>query len=166
MAPSASRVTRALFVASQSGFKGHWDGIAYWRVAAIWHLMIPIASRVWGYLPGFLGVGEEVPAGVAREWARWGRHPDYLMRDGGPERRAVYAALRFPIRSLAIADDTYAPERAAAALLEFYAGAPRELRVVRPTDLGRATLGHFGPFRATEGAALWPEIADWILLPE
>lgn len=163
LAPSAPAVERALFVASQSAWEGHWDGNWRWRMRGLWRVMIPVATAIFGHLPGQLGIGQDVPKGVAREWARWGRHPDYLLRDGGAARRAAYAALGFPLRAVAIADDNYAPERSVRALVGFYAGTDSEVRVVTAGDVGRRRLGHFAPFRRDPGEALWPSWADWLL---
>lgn len=163
LAASAPAVERALFVASQSAWEGHWDGEWRWRMRALWRLMIPAATATFGYLPGWLGIGQDVPKGVAREWARWGRHPDYLLRDGGAERRQAYAALSIPLRAVAIADDNYAPERSVRALVGFYAGCRSEVQVATPSAVGRRRLGHFAPFRRDPGEALWPTWARWLL---
>lgn len=162
LAPSAPAVDRALFVASQSAWEGHWDGEWRWRMRALWRLMIPAATATFGYLPGWLGVGQDVPKRVAREWARWGRHPDYLLRDGGAARRAAFAAPRFPLRAIAISDDNYAPERSVRALVAFYSGTRSEIHVVTPADVSRQRLGHFAPFRREPGKALWPGWAEWL----
>ena len=38
-----------------------------------------------GYLPmRAFRQGEDVPAGVAREWAEWGRHPRYVRKYADP----------------------------------------------------------------------------------
>lgn len=163
LAPSARAVERALFVASQSGWEGNWDGNWRWRMRALWRVMIPVSTALFGHLPGRLGIGQDVPKRVAREWAWWGRHPDYLLRDGGTARRAAYAALGFPLRAVAIADDNYAPERSVRALVGFYAGSRSEVHVVEPSAVGRRRLGHFAPFRRDPGESLWPAWADWLL---
>jgi predicted alpha/beta hydrolase len=163
LAPSAPAVERALFVASQSGWEGNWDGNWRWRMRGLWRVMIPVATAIFGHLPGRLGIGQDVPKRVAREWAWWGRHPEYLLRDGGAARRQAYAALGFPLRAVAIADDNYAPERSVRALVGFYAGTRSEVHVVEPSDLGRRRLGHFAPFRRDPGEALWPTWAEWLL---
>ena len=62
-----------------------------------------------------MGIGAELPAGVAKQWAAWGRTPGYLVAD--VENRAAYARVRADIRALAITDDPYAPEAAVRALM-------------------------------------------------
>lgn len=163
LAPSAPRVARLLLVASQSGWHGHWSGWGRFKLFLLWSLLIPPVAELAGYLPGFLGVGEDVPKGVAREWAWWGKHPDYLLRDGGEARRAAYGALRFPILALSLADDDYAPAAAVDGLLAIYAGARAAHRRLVPADFGRERVGHFGFFRKEVGGALWDECCAWLL---
>jgi predicted alpha/beta hydrolase len=163
LAPSAARLDRVLFVASQSGYWRHWAGLAKAGIFLFWHVQVPVLTALFGYLPGPLWFGADVPFGVAREWSWWGRHPDYVLRDGGAVRRAAYRGLRFPLRAYAIERDGYAPERAVRALVAMYAGADSEVRVVGGRDVGRPRLGHFDVFRRGLGEPLWREMADWLL---
>src|SRR5262249_61320399 len=73
------------------------------------------------------GRGAPLPAGAAREWAAWGRRRNYLFGALEPAVREDYAALRFPVRALHIADDLYAPRRGIEALVGFYGGPPEGL---------------------------------------
>lgn len=163
LAPSAATVERLLLVASQSGWHGHWSGWGRVRMALLWRVAIPPVAELFGYLPGFLGVGEDVPKGVAREWAWWGKHPDYLLRDGGETRRRAYASLGFPILALSLADDDYAPPRSVDGLLAIYSGAPSRHRRLAPAEFGQQRVGHFGFFRREVGRPLWGETAGWLL---
>ncbi|MFN7134780.1 MAG: serine aminopeptidase domain-containing protein, partial [Myxococcales bacterium] len=156
----------ALFVASQSGHWRQWSG---WRRPAmwgLWHLMIPSLVPAFGFLPmKRLGQGEDVPAGVARQWAEWGRSRDYLMvgvRERGARGFAEFAG---PLRSDAIEDDGYAPPRSVEALLRLYTGAEaaRELRLWRPGDVGADAIGHFGAFRPKFRDTLWSDWRGWLL---
>ena len=58
-------IRRALFVGSQNGYWRNWDGPARWRMAALWHAVIPGMSAAVGYLPMSRIVGgEDLPRGV------------------------------------------------------------------------------------------------------
>lgn len=157
-------VRAAVFVASQSGWSGHWPGAGRWAMAALWHVAVPVAVRAVGYLPmKALGQGENVPAGVALEWAEWGRHRDYVWsharRLGGVE----FTRWRGPIRAYGFADDRYAPRPAVEALLGYYREARTELRWLRPADLGTRSIGHFGFFGPRFRQRLWSEVRDYLL---
>ena len=39
-------------------------------MAVLWHGVMPLVTRVVGYFPAqILGLGEDIPAGVAMQWA-------------------------------------------------------------------------------------------------
>ena len=162
LVPGADRYAACLAVASQSGYWRHWPGL---RRAGMWlvtHAVLPGVSRAAGYFPmAALGQGEDLPAGVAREWAAWCRHPEYLVGHLGAH--AEYARLRAPLRVVWIADDyIYAPRKAAEALLALYPNAKGEIWEVSPQALGVKKIGHFGFFRDTHRETLWREAAKWL----
>lgn len=160
--PGNERIAALLAVASQSCYWRHWGGV---RRAGMWlltHALLPGATRLFGYFPGeILEQGENLPAGVALEWASWCRHPRYLVGALGLEERAARFAA--PLKLFAMADDAlYAPPAAAEGLLELYPGARRELKWVHPAELGVERIGHFGFFRERFRDTLWREAADWL----
>ncbi len=160
--PGNERIDALLGVASQSVYYGHWTGT---RKAGLWFLtraLLPAATRLAGYFPGeLLPEGENLPAGVALEWARWVRHPRYLVGALGMEARA--AAFRAPLRLMAMADDRmFAPRRAAQGLLDLYPNARKELLWIEPREVGAERIGHFGFFRARFRPTLWAQAARWL----
>jgi predicted alpha/beta hydrolase len=150
----------AVLVGAQSGHWRLWSGVWRWRIFLLWYALIPVLVPALGRLPAFvLGGGEDVPPGVAREWAEWGRKRDYLMSYAAPRGGRGFARLAAPVLAYAVADDPFAPQRSVEALLEFYAKAPTELRVIRPAALGVRHIGHFGFFRARFEPTLWRDAA-------
>ncbi|HEX7055336.1 MAG TPA: alpha/beta fold hydrolase [Burkholderiales bacterium] len=159
--PEPERIARALVVGSQSGYWRHWPAAGRAWMWPVTHLVLPALSRLHGYFPGSrLGFGEDLPKGVAIEWASWCRHPRYLVGALGVEER--YRRVRAPLRAYAMRDDPFAPEPAVAALLELYPNARGELRRVSPTELNVKRVGHFGFFREAFRDSLWREAADWL----
>ncbi len=160
---NTGRVRAAVLVASQSGYWRLWRGVGRARVIALWFGIIPVLTRVLGYLPGKrLGLGEDQPAGVARQWARWGRHPQYIL-SAGPDVLGRFARVALPIRAYTATDDDYAPRAAAEALLAFYSNATVEHRHLHPRDLVVGRIDHFGFFRETFRDNLWREIEIFLL---
>ena len=159
--PEPDRVAAALVVGSQSGYWRHWPA---WGRAWMWpvtHVALPVLPRILGYFPGSrLGFGEDLPQGVAIEWASWCRHPRYLVGALRVEDR--YRRVRAPIRAYAMTDDPFAPPPAVAALLELYPNARGEVRTVHAPELGAKRVGHFGFFREAFRDSLWREAADWL----
>jgi predicted alpha/beta hydrolase len=155
LASNADAIARMVFVAAQAGYYGNYPGIHRWSIKTIWHLM-PLASRVIGYFPSrALGLGsEDLPRGVATQWATWGRHPRYLF---GFEDSSRYASMRVPLLAWSFEGDWYAPPRAVDRLVENYSSARVERRHVRDER-----VGHFGFFRRGVGEGLWAETFDWL----
>jgi predicted alpha/beta hydrolase len=156
-------VAGAVLVAAQHGHWRNWRGSARLAMAALWWAVIPAAVRLVGWLPmRALRQGEDVPAGVAREWARWGRHRSYIGLYA--QRRPDAAFVRFagPVRLYAIEDDPYAPVASVEALAACFAAARVEVRRVRPAALGVRAVGHFGFFRPRFETTLWAEVLGWL----
>lgn len=153
-ASAADEVAAAYFVGSQSGYWRHWPASGKLGLFTLWHLLIPALSRPMGYFPSpWFGLGQELPAGVARQWAHWGRHPDYLLRDGDAV-RAKYARIHCPMVATAIAKDRFAPEAGVRALLAMYPNAQRRL-------LLEGDVGHFDWFKPRH-EALWSQARAWL----
>lgn len=54
----------------------------------MWHLLGPVATRLYGYQPmSALGLGEDIPLDVYRDWKRWCQYPHYFFDD--PQARAI-----------------------------------------------------------------------------
>lgn len=153
-----------LAVAAQSGYWGGWTGMGRLRVLSLWYLLIPLLAPALGYFPSrWVGLGENLPEGVAREWAHWGRHPRYVLGRVGGEDAARYAAYRGRLRAVGLRDDGFAPEATVRGLLEFYPNAAREMQLLHPRQVGLDAIGHFGFFRESVGGRLWPAEVDWLL---
>lgn len=156
-ASAADEVAAAAFVGSQSGYWRHWPASGRLGIFTLWHGLIPGLSGPMGYFPSpWFGLGQDLPSGVARQWAHWGRHPDYLLRDGDDVRRR-YERLRAPMLATALAKDRFAPEPAVRALLRMYPNAQRRFVVERDA-------GHFDWFRAGN-ERLWDKTVTWLRDP-
>lgn len=159
--PRHERVAAALVVGAQSGYWRRWPLLGKAWIWPATHVVLPCVPRILGYLPmARYGFGEDLPAGVAIEWARWCRHPEYLV--GALGVRESYARFSAPLRAYAMTDDRFAPPAAVEALLELLPAARSEIRRVAPRDAGAKSIGHFGFFREPFRDSLWREAADWL----
>jgi predicted alpha/beta hydrolase len=157
----ARHTTGALLVGAQLGFYGYWPLLARPRLIAIWRGIVPAATAAYGYLPGKLGLGHDLPYGVAREWARWCSQPGYLLSEH-PSARVRFALFDKPVRLYSFSDDEYAPRRAVEELERLFVNARLEHRRLEPMDLGVADVGHFGFFRPRLERLLWPEARQFL----
>lgn len=164
LTPARDLVQAALFVAAQSGYWRHWSGLGRLRMFLLWHALMPAMTGVLGYLPmkRFTG-GEDLPSGVARQWASWGRHPEYVLASAMAQRDQGHARFDRPILAYALTDDWYAPVRSVEALLGCYRSAPKELRLLSPKEAGVPRIGHFGWLKPSLKDALWEPARRWLL---
>lgn len=157
----ARAVDSALMVGAQLGYVAHWPVLERARLHAVWNLAIPTLSALYGYVPGRFGLSQDLPSGVAREWSRWCRSPNYLMDhvEGARER---FARFDRPVLFYSFTDDSFAPEAAVDALLGALDTARVSHRRYAPSELGRKEVGHFGFFRAQAQSRLWNEAGEWL----
>jgi predicted alpha/beta hydrolase len=153
---AARAVRGTLLVGSQLGYYGHWSALQQLRLAFIWRALVPGLTATLGYLPGQAGLGEDLPRGVAEEWARWCSSPEYLVAHY-PEANHRFAAFASPLRFYSFSDDTFAPRAAVEALLAKFSGAATDHRRLSPRDLGEPAVGHFGFFKPQFERSLWQE---------
>lgn len=118
---------------------------------------VPIVTALTGYVPGRLGIGADLPAGVVRQWATWCRTPNYARGALGVD-NTHYHRLDVPMWFYDITDDTFAPAAPSAELRGWYTRARVTHRTVAPKDLGMGKIGHFGLFRPGPTEAIWAEM--------
>lgn len=159
--PEPRSIAAALLVGSQSGYWRNWPALGRVWMWPTTHIALPAVTKLLGYFPASrLGFGEDLPPGVAIEWASWCRQARYLVGALGVE--DAYAQVLARVRAYAISDDPFAPLRAVQALAALYPAARWETRRVTPRELGVPDIGHFGFFRERFRASLWRESADWL----
>lgn len=122
-------------------------------------LTLPLVTRLVGYMPwSYLGAGEDLPAGVASEWAGWCRHADYILGDDSlPLER--YQDFTAPVLAYSIGDDKWGTPRSVDAMMRAYPNLER--RHIDPDEAGIDSIGHVGYFRPAS-KVLWAETIDWL----
>ncbi|HLL11517.1 MAG TPA: alpha/beta fold hydrolase [Rubrivivax sp.] len=154
-----------LTVASQLGEPRLFPGIHRGVAEVFFRAWLPAVVGLAGYLPGWaLGPGAQaLPAGVARQWAAWGRRPGWAYADPDMRQHRAASALVVPVHLWNVSDDlTYAPPRAVDALAAQFRNAAVQRHTVHPHDVGARRLGHFGAFRREPGARLWQRLLETI----
>ncbi len=161
LADNNERIDALMTVASQSGWYKLWPKSEHRRHALRWHVGVPLLSRLFGYVPGRLGIKEDLPGGVAREWAAWCRSPGFLL-EGHEERRAGFERVSRPLLAFSFEDDDFAPRAAVEWLHRLYSNAQVTHRHFVPATSGLGEVGHFGFFRERFRETLWKEAASWL----
>ncbi|MBI3382393.1 MAG: alpha/beta fold hydrolase [Aquabacterium sp.] len=159
--PNHQRVARLVGVSASTGwFRGMRLGF---RLKA--HLglrcLVPLGTLVKGYGPtSAVGLGEDLPAGVARQWGQWcaaGGYATNAIR-GKPE-QDFHAEVRTPITVLYAEDDDIATPTTVADLLRTFPSTQKQAMRIKPASHGLKAIGHIDWFRASH-QALWPMIAS------
>ncbi len=163
IAPRQDRVDAFVQVAAPTPFLEAWKGLGRLKLLFFWYFMIPVNTWLWGFLPMKLfRMGEDLPEGIAFQWARWGRQNDYTDGEGNSLRGRL-ADYRGPLLNLSFTDDPfYAPLGSVKRLLELYVNAEKEHRHIDPAEVDSKGIGHFGFFREGACPRLWNEVADWL----
>lgn len=155
----SERFSRYLMVATMTGYWGNTR--TRMRVFSQMNLVgVPLAILL-GKVPGQIGLGQTLPGSVFREWARWGRHPEYFFADPTMDAARRFAEVETPILAIGLTDDPWGTPKAQNALLKYYHRAPTEIRWISPDQAG-APVGHLGFFRSAFRDSLWKPAIDWL----
>jgi len=154
-------VRGAILIGSQLAHVHHWHGLNRIRVELLWRALLPLMSRLSDPIPKWV-IGEPLPAGVAREWASWGRSGDWLFPHV-PAARERFAVFRAPILAYGAWDDVIAPPSAVDALLACFTGARVERVALERAHVATGKIGHLGLLRPTPGGTVWPQLLRFIL---
>ena len=167
-APNANELSRFVLVCSHTGYFGDYRRLYRVPMAVLWHGVMPALTRLFGYFPARrLGLGDDIPFGVALQWAARRSHDLKFSGPGDATRAKAGLArcrgLRAQALIVSVTDDAFATEAGTRRLLSYLPGLkPRELRV-SPADVGARGVGHFGFFRRSARATVWPRVLAYIL---
>ena len=159
MLPNAAHISSMVTLSAQSGYWGLQGGNQKGVVRFHVNVTFPLLAHLFGYLPwSRLGASEDLPKGVALEWARWCRDPDYLLGDDTlPLER--YAQFTVPVLAYSVDDDDWGTPQSVDAMMSAYPNLERQHIV--PSEAGINSLGHFGFFRP-KAEVLWADVLEWM----
>jgi predicted alpha/beta hydrolase len=161
LAKNTDQVDGVASIASSTGTWQKMTGTLRWLSAAMWYGIVPATTSTLGYAPTKkLRWGEDLPAGVAREWSLWCKSPDYFLPHLTGAQVARVASFKKPWLSLSFTDDPIANESTVAALLRMYASLVPTERRISPEEIGAAEIGHLG-FFASSRRELWRHVAGY-----
>lgn len=159
MLPNGHKIDGMVTFSSQSGYWRLQGGFQKLAVAFHVYLTLPLLAMLFGYVPwSRFGSAEDLPKGVAIQWAGWCRRPGYLLDDASlPLER--YAEFKAPVLAYSFADDNWGTKRAVDAMMTAYPNLTRKHIV--PAEAGFEKVGHFGFFHP-RAKKLWTDVADWL----
>ena len=161
--PQHSRVAGLYTFGTGAGWHGWMPPLERLRVLALWCVLGPVATRLAGYLPwSRLGMGEDLPLGVYRQWRHWCRFPRYFFDDPALATAMTnqFASVRTPIVAANALDDLWATPASRDAFMAGYSRAPWRALDIDPRASGLGPIGHMGYFRPA-AQPLWHGALDW-----
>jgi len=156
-----TEIKRALLVAAQAGYWKLMEQRERYKVYAVFKAGIPL-TRVLGYMPGWAGIGEDLPKGVMQQWTRWVMSERYLFDDPDLKTVSNFANYTGALRSICLADDLWATRPAIELLCLGFKAARPDIVTITPTDVGVSGIGHLGFFRPEHRDTLWRGAAEWL----
>lgn len=171
-AQNSAQQARLILIGAHTGYPGDYHPLYRLPMTALWHGLMPVLTRLVGYFPGRrLGLGDDIPAGAALQWAA--RSASNLRPVGASPaaqrtRRLLdrCAALARPALVIRISDDAFATEAGVRRFLACYPKLTPQYALYTPADAGVRRIGHFGYFSRRVGPALWPALLARLQAPE
>jgi len=167
-APNIAEIGRFVFICAHTGYFGDYMPRYRLPMALLWHVIMPSMTRIVGYFPArILRLGEDLPAGIAMQWAaRRGAdlQPEATATDVTRARSmmARYGKVSGEALVVGFGDDAFATESGTRRLLAQFPGLHPQLRLIAPAEVGMATIGHFGFFRREAEGRLWPLVLTFL----
>lgn len=164
--PNHHHVARLVGVAASTGwFRGMRPSFRFKARLGL-RCLVPLGTLIKGHAPtAAFGLGENLPAAVARQWGQWCAAGGYATNavKGRPQ-QDFHGDIRIPITVFHATDDDIATPATVADLLRTFPAARKRVHQVAPRDHGLKAIGHIDWFRHSH-QALWPMLAQALREP-
>ena len=160
--PNHSAIARAYTFGTGAGWHGWMPWLEQVKVQLMWKVVGPVLVWWKGYLAwSKLGMGEDLPLGVYRDWKRWCKFPRYFFDDPAhPAMAEQFAKVTVPNVAVNALDDLWAKPASRDAFMSAYVNAPLRCIDVDATAMGTTGIGHMGYFRRS-AQPLWADALAW-----
>ena len=155
------QVDKAITIAALSG---HWRQMATperYRVFSMLYLAAPIMGRIYGYIPGRFGLGEDMGFAAFTQWAKWCANENYFFDDPTLPETKHFAGLNCPLLVVGLDDDTWARPHLIDHLNDHFINAQQTRQQFSPKNAG-GPIGHFNFFKPKFKESLWRPTVDWL----
>ncbi len=159
IAPNHAKVAKVVAVSGSTGHVKNLKGKTKTLAPVMFNLIFPISRLALGYGPTqAIGMGENLPKDVAREWAQFCSKPGYVINAiGKTVQQDYHAQIKTPITALWSSDDEIATEANVKDLLRLYPKAQTDMFELKPAAYGHKGIGHMLMFKKSH-QNLWPVI--------
>jgi predicted alpha/beta hydrolase len=159
MSPLSENVDVIVNIGAQTPYWKNYD--SKFKLFTFWNVLVPFFTKVFGYFPAKrLRLFEDLPSGVALQWARWAKSENYVF-DENPGFKDRFKALHQPALMVSFTDDEYAPKNAVEQLMSFFKNLKWTHIRITPEEIAQNEINHFGFFKKTMTTSVWYDVMNW-----
>jgi len=149
--PNYNKVAKVVAVSGSTGHVKDLKGRTKLLAPVMFNVIFPIARYTLGYGPtNAIGMGENLPKDVAREWAQFCSKPGYVLNAlGKTVQQDFHAQVNCPITAVWSTDDEIATKANVKDLLRLYPNAPTDMIELNPKATGHKAIGHMLMFKSS-----------------
>jgi len=156
LCPSIHRIKYLYLICSGTGNWRLYSKKQWPRMLAAWYLLVPSVLAIFGYIPARLGVGHDLPKGIAQDWRNWCLNKDYLFSDSSIK-QTFFSTFEGKLHAIGFNDDVgFTPKSTINDLIKRFTNAQKTLEVYHPAQLMQKKIGHFGYFKLKD-ESVWTE---------
>ena len=161
IAVNYDKVIKVLAIAGSTGHIKGLKGKTKFLAPVMFNVIFPISSFFKGYgATQCIGMGENLPKNVAKQWAEFCSRPGYVMNAIGKTIFEDYhQEIQCPITSFWASDDEIATQTNVMDLLRLYPNAPTKWIELKPQQYGYKQIGHMLMFKKSH-QKLWTIIEN------
>nr|WP_136251778.1 alpha/beta fold hydrolase [Ningiella ruwaisensis] len=161
--PNHHLIQGAYVFGAGAGWSGWMPVLERAKVEFMWRVIAPVIVKQHGYLAwNKLGMGEDLPKNVYRQWKHWCKNPHYFFDDASMQHmHEVYARFDKPLVAANATDDKWAMPRSRDAFFKFYTNADLRVLDINPQSIGVKRIDHMGYFKRF-AQPLWQNTFEWI----
>lgn len=143
------KVEKVIAVAGSSGHVKGLSGKTRFLGSLMFDVIFPISSLIKGYgATKFIGMGENLPKGVAKQWAEFCNAGGYVSSAIGKSVHTHYHQdIRTPITAIHATDDEIATLTNVKDLLRTFPHTQTNIITLKPKEYGHQQIGHMLMFR-------------------
>lgn len=157
--PNHHQVAKLITFASSTGYTKQLAGKTRYLAAVMFDVVFPISSLIYGYgATKFIGMGENLPKNVARQWREFCQNGQYVKYSIGKTIEQDYHDnVTCDVHAFYAIDDEIATEDNVKDFFSLFGLANIHYHKLVPKNYGLNEIGHMGLFKASH-QILWKEI--------
>ncbi|WP_180003717.1 MULTISPECIES: alpha/beta hydrolase family protein [unclassified Acinetobacter] len=163
--PNYDKVAKVVAVSGSTGHVKGLKGRTKLLAPVMFDVIFPLSRFTLGYGPtSKIGMGENLPKDVAKQWAQFCSKPGYVINAIGktvPKTEDHHEQITCPITVLWSTDDEIATEANVKDLIRLYPNANASHKELKPSAFGHKAIGHMLMFKRSH-QNLWPVIEQEI----